>query len=160
MRNGSAFMITQYLLVQGWISLGRRTEGIALFSREHSGTTGAPLIINGRTEAEAEAPIFWPPDVKNWFVGKDPSAGKDLKQEEKGMTKDKIVEWHHRLNGHKFEQALGVDDGQGSLACCCSWGRKELDTTEWLNWGQEGRWSKYSDTISQCWLKTVKFENL
>ena len=98
----------------------------------------------GRIDAEAEAPIFWPPDVKNWFVGKDPSAGKDLKQEEKGMTKDKIVEWHHRLNGHKFEQALGVDDGQGSLACCCSWGRRESDTTERLNW---------TDGMLSWWLR-------
>ena len=113
----------------------------------------------GRTDGEAEAPILWPPDVKNWFFGKDPSAGKDLKQEEKGMTKDEMVEGHHCLDGHEFEQALGVDNGQGSLACCSSWGRKELDTTEWLNWGQEGRGSKYGDIISQCGLKTVKFEN-
>ena len=68
-------------------------------------------IFIGRTDAEAEAPILWPPDMKNWFIGKDPNAGKDWGQEEKEMTKDEIVGWHHWLNEHEFEQALGVDDG-------------------------------------------------
>ena len=79
-------------------------------------------------------PILWPPDVKNWLTGKDPDGGKDWRQEKKGTTQDKMVRWHHRLNGHEFEQASGVDDGQGSLACSSPWGCKELDTTEWLNW--------------------------
>ena len=91
-------------------------------------------IFIGKTDAEAEAPILWPPDVKNWLIGKDPDAGKDWRQEEKGMTEDKMVGWHHQLNVHEFEQALAVVDGQGSLACCSPWGCKELDTTEWLNW--------------------------
>ena len=91
-------------------------------------------IFTGRTDAEAEAPILWPPDVKNWLIGKDPDAGKDWRQEEKGMTEDEMFGWHHWLNGHKFEQALGISDEQGSLACCSPWGCKESDTTEQLNW--------------------------
>ena len=90
-------------------------------------------IFIGRTDAEAETSILWPPDAKNWLIGKDPDAGKDWRQEKKGTTEDKIVGWHHRLYGHEFEYALGVDDGQGSLVCCSSWGRKESDMTEWLN---------------------------
>ena len=89
-------------------------------------------IFIGRTDAEAEAPILWPPDVKNWFVRKDPDAGKDWRQEEKVTTEDEMVGWHHRLDGHEFEQAPGVGDAQGSLACCSPWGCKESDTTEWL----------------------------
>ena len=77
---------------------------------------------------------LWPPDAKNWFFGKDPDTGKDWRREEKGMTEDEMVGWHHWLNGQKFEQALGVGDGQGSLACCSPWDCKELDTTEQLNW--------------------------
>ena len=91
-------------------------------------------IFIGRTDAEAEAPVLWPPDVKNWLVGKDTDAGKDWRQEKKGTTEDEMVEWHHQLDGHTFEQALGVSEGQGRLMCCSSWGYKELDTTEWLNW--------------------------
>ena len=91
-------------------------------------------IFIGRTDAEAETPILWLPDAKNWLIWEDPDSGKDWRQEEKGMTEDEMVRWPHWLDGHEFEQALGIGDGQGSLACCSSWGRKELDTTEWLNW--------------------------
>ena len=103
-----------------------------------------PWIFIGRTNAEAEAPILWPPDAKSWLNRKDPDAGKDWRQEEKGMTEDEMVGCHHRLNGHEFEQAPGVSDGQGSLVCCSPWGCKESDTTEWLSWlkgrlEQEGR---------------------
>ena len=77
-----------------------------------------PWLFIGRTDAEAEAPILWPPDVKNWLIGKDPDAGKDWRQEEKGTTKNEMVGWHHWLNGHEFEQAPGVGDQQGGLACC------------------------------------------
>ena len=84
-----------------------------------------------RTDAEDEAPILWPPDAKSQ---KDPDVRKDWGQEEKGMTEDKMVGWHHWLNGHEFEQALADSDGQGSLACCSPWGNEESDTTEWLNW--------------------------
>ena len=88
----------------------------------------------GRTDAEAETPVLWPPHVKSWLVGKDPDAERDWGQEEKGTTEDKMAGWHHQLDGHEFEQTLGVCDGQGSLVWCDSWGRKESDTTEWLNW--------------------------
>ena len=84
-------------------------------------------------DAEAEAPLLWPPDTKSWLIRKDPDAGKDWRQEEKGMTEDKMVGWHHWLDGHEFGQALGVGDGQGSLACCSPWGCKESDRTEQLN---------------------------
>ena len=91
-------------------------------------------IFVGKTDVENETSIPWPPDTKNWLIGKDPDAGKDLRQEEKGPTEDDVVVWHHRLDGHDFEQAPGDGEGQGSLACCSSWGCKELDMTEWLNW--------------------------
>ena len=91
-------------------------------------------IFIGRTDAEAETPILWPPDAKNWLLGKDPDAGKDWRHEEKGLTEDEIVRWHHQPDGHEFEQTPGVGGGQGSLACCSPWGCKESDTTEWLNW--------------------------
>ena len=90
-------------------------------------------VFFGRTDVEAETPILWPPDVKSWLIWKDPDAGKDWRQEEKGTTEDEMVGWHHQLNGHGFGWTLGVGDGQGGLACCNSWGRKESDTTE-LNW--------------------------
>ena len=90
-------------------------------------------IFVGRTDAEAETPILWPPDVKSWLIWKDPDAGKDWRRE-KGMTEDEMSGWHHWLDGHEFEQALAVGDGQGGLACCSPCGHKELDTTEWLNW--------------------------
>ena len=91
-------------------------------------------ILIGSTDAEAETPILWPPDVKNWLIGKDPDVGKDWRQEGKGTTEAEMVGWHHRLDGHDFEQASGVGDGQGSLACCSPLGHKKSDTTEWLNW--------------------------
>ena len=91
-------------------------------------------IFIGRTDAEAETPILWPPGVKNWLLGKDPDAGKDWRQEEKGMIEDEMFEWQHGPNGHEFEQALGVGDGQGGLECCSWWGHKKLDMTERLNW--------------------------
>ena len=91
-------------------------------------------ILIRRTDAEAEAAIVWPLDVMNWLIGKEPDAGKDWKQEEKGTTEDEMVWWHHRLDGHEFEQALGVGDGQGGLACCSPWGCKESDMAEWLIW--------------------------
>ena len=82
----------------------------------------------------AEAPILWLPDVNSQLIGKDSDAGRDWGQEEKGTTEDEMAGWHHRLNGREFEWTLGVGDGQGGLACCDSWGQKESDTTEWLNW--------------------------
>ena len=90
-----------------------------------------PWIFIGKTDAEA--PIFWPPDGKSWLIGKDPDAGKDWGQEEKGTTEDEVVGWHHWLNRNEFEQILGDSEGQGSQAYCSPWGCKEPDTTEWLN---------------------------
>ena len=87
-----------------------------------------------RTDAKAEIPILWPPHVKSWLTGKDSDAGRDRGQEEKGTTEDEMAGWHHWLNGRESEWTLGVGDGQGGLACCNSWGHKELDMTEWLNW--------------------------
>ena len=91
-------------------------------------------IFIGRTDAEAETPIHQPPDSNNWLTGKDTDVGKDWRQEEKGMTENEMVGWYHWLNGHESEQALGVGNGQGSLACCSPWGWKESDMTEQLNW--------------------------
>ena len=88
----------------------------------------------GRTDAEAETPILWPPHAKSWVICKDLDAGKDWGQEEKGTTEDEMVGWHHWLNGPGFGWTPGVGDGQGVLACCGSWGCKEPDTTERLNW--------------------------
>ena len=87
-----------------------------------------------KTDVEAETPILWPPDAKNWLIWKDPDAGKDWGQEEKGMTEDEMVGWHHWLNGYEFRWTPGVGDRQGDLACCSSWGCKESDTAEWVNW--------------------------
>ena len=75
-------------------------------------------VFIGRTDAEAETSILWPLDAKNWLIGKDPDAGENWGQEEKGMTEDEMIGWHHWLNGHEFEWSLGVGDGQGGLACC------------------------------------------
>ena len=90
-------------------------------------------VFIGRTDVEVETPIFWPPDAKSWLIGKDPDAGKDWVQEEKGMTEDEMVGWHHRLDGSGFGWTPGVGDGQGGLVCCGSWSCKESDTNEWLN---------------------------
>ena len=90
-------------------------------------------IVIGRTDAEAEAPILCPPDTKSWLIKEDSDAGRYWNQEAKGATEDEMVGWHHQLNGHEFEQTLGVGEGQGSLAHFSSWGRKKLDTTQWLN---------------------------
>ena len=101
-------------------------------------------MFTGRTDAEVEAAILWPPDVKSWLIGKDPDAGKDWRQEEKGTTEDEMVGWHHWLDGHKLEQAPGVGDGQGSLVYCSPCGHKVSDTTEQVNnnslWGQHVPW--------------------
>ena len=114
-----------------WDSLGLQGDPTSQFP-EYSGNES--WIFIGRTDAVAETPVLWSPDAKNWLTGKYSDAGKDWRQEEKGMAEDKMVGWHHQLDGHELEQALGVSDGQGSLACCCSWGCKESDTVDQLNW--------------------------
>ena len=94
-----------------------------------------PWVFFGRNDAKAEAPILWPPHAKSWLIEKD-SCWEGWGQEEKGMTEDEMAGWHHRLDGRESEWTPGVGDGQGGLACCDSWGRKESDTTEWLNWAE------------------------
>ena len=101
---------------------------------------GQSWVFIGRTDAEADTPILWPPHAKSWLIGKDPDAGRDWRQEKKGTTEDEMAGWHHRLNGHEFEWTPGVGDGQGGLACCDSWGRRvghdwatELNSVQ-LNW--------------------------
>ena len=110
---------------------------ILFFLRQNILTVNAkgnqPWISFGRTDAKAEASILWPPDVKSWLIGKDPDAGKDWGQAEKGARENEMVEWHHRFNVHEFEQAPGDSEGQGSLVCCSSLGCQQLDITEWLN---------------------------
>ena len=108
-------------------------------------------IFIGRTDAEAEAPVLRPRE--NRLIGKDPDAGQDWRQEEKGMTEDEIIGWHHQLDGHEFEQAPGVVDGQRSVAWCSPWGLKKSDTAKWLNWteGTRGdivRWRWWSNPRS------------
>ena len=96
-------------------------------------------VFIGKTDVEAETPILWPPDAKSWLIGKDPDAGKNWGKEQKGTTENEMAGWHHWLDGHEFEWTPGVGDRQGGLACCGSWGRKELDMTEKLNWTETSR---------------------
>jgi len=111
-----------------WESLGLQGDPTSSSKGDQS------WVFTGRTDVEAETPICWPPDVKSWRISKDPDVGKDWGQEEKEMTEDEMVGWHHRHNGHGFGWTPGVGDGQGGLVCCGSWGRKESDMTERLNW--------------------------
>ena len=104
-------------------------------------------IFFGRTDAEVGAPIIWPPDAESQLIGKDTDAGKDGGQEEKGMTEDEMVGWHHRLNGHGFGTP-GVGDGQAGLVCYSSWGCKESDATERLNW------------LNWCWSNAPNQEKI
>ena len=119
-----------------WIVVLEKTLESPLDSKEIKPVNlkgNQPWIVTARTDAEAEAPILWPPDVKSWFTGKDLDAGKDWRQEEKGVSEDETVRWHHQLNGYEFGQTLGDSEGQGSLACCSPRGHKESDTTLQLN---------------------------
>ena len=99
-------------------------------------------VFFGRNDAKAETPVLWLPHVKSWLIGKDPDAGKDWRQEEKGAAEVEMAGWHHGLNGHEFELTPGVGDGQGGLVCCGSWGRKESDTTERLSWTEYSLWTR------------------
>ena len=102
------------------------------------------------TDAEAETPILWPPHGKSWLIGKNSDAGTVWGQEEKGTTEDEMAGWHHQLDGHEFEWTPGVGDGQGGLACCDSWGCKESDMTEWLNWTELYELFTYMLLTSHC----------
>ena len=106
----------------------------------------------GRTDAKAETPVLWPSHAKSWLIGKDSDAGRDWGQEGKGMTEDEMAGWHHWLDGRAFKWTLGVGDGQGGLACCNSWGHKESDMTEWLNWTAYVILQWNSMILSFCYL--------
>ena len=118
-------------------------------------------IFTGRTDAEAETPILWSPDEKSWLTGKDPDAGKDWRQEEKVTTEDKMVGWHHLLNGQQFGWTPGVGDGQGGLACCGPWGHKELRLSYWteLNWKESTALQNSAESpqpFHACWIRLVQ----
>ena len=109
---------------------------------------GLALGFLWRNNAKAETPVLWPPHEKSWLIGKDSDAGRDWGQEEKGTTEDEMAWWHHWLDGRESEWTLGVGDGQGGVACCDSWGRKESDMTEQLNWTE-------AIQMARKWLKTT-----
>ena len=114
-----------------------KTPGSPLDSKEIKPVNpkgNQPWTFTGRTDAEAEAPILWPPDANSQLTGQDPDPGKDWEQEEKGVTEDEMVGWHHWLNGREFEQTPRDSEGQESLEDYSPWGHKKLDTTEWLDW--------------------------
>ena len=143
--------------------------GVGEDSWESPGLQGDPVhpkgdqswVFIGRTDVEAETPVLWPPDLKSWLIGKVSDAGKYWGQE-KGTTEDEMVGWLHRLDGHGFGWNPGVGDGQGGLACCNSWGHKELDTTE-LNWTEAAKIKKrckntqknYTRKILMTWITIV-----
>ena len=120
-------------------------------------------VFFGRTDAKAETPILWPPHAKCWLIGKDSDAGRDWGQEEKETIEDEMAGWHHQLDGREFEWSPGVGDGQGGLACCNSWGRKESDMTEGLDWTElnstdiimfgSSRQSHYSSGLGGKWVR-------
>ena len=109
-----------------------------------------PWNFFGRNDAKAETPVPWPPHVKSWLIGKDSAAGRDWGQEEKGTTEDEMAGWHHGLDGRESGWTPGVGDGQGGLACCDSWGRKESDRTERLNW-TELNWIRFLSLSKTGW---------
>ena len=122
-----------------WESLGLQVDPTSHSKGDQS------WVFFGRTDAKAETPVLWVPHEKSWLIGKDPDAGRDRGQEERGTTEDEMAGWHHRLDACESEWTLGVGDGQGGLACCNSWGHKESNTTEWLNWTElmplvKGNW--------------------
>ena len=108
-------------------------------------------IFIGRNDADVETPVLGPPNEKNWLTEKDSDAGKDSRQEEKGTTEDEMFRWPHCLDGHGFEQALGIGDGQGSLACCSSWCHKESDMSEWLKWSPPNYFTNNSFQQGDVW---------
>ena len=119
-----------------------------------------PSVFFGRNDAKAETPVFWPPHVKSWLIGKDSDTGRDWGQEAKGTTEDEMAGWHHWLDGCESEWTPWVGDGQGALACCDSWGRKEMDVTERLNWtelnGLGKRWiENYWSWMMGTWRSSL-----
>ena len=110
----------------------------------------------GSNDAKAETPVLWPPHAESWLIVKDYDAGRDCGQEEKGMTEDEMAGWHHWLDGRELKWTLGVGDGPGGLACCNSWGRKESDTTEWLDWTELNGWNWNDDRLFNMRLDDYK----
>ena len=137
------------------------SKSLGLYGEPTSPKGAQSWVFIGRTDAEAETPILWPSHAKSWLFGKCPDAGRDWEQEEKGTTEDEMAGWHHRLDAHEFEWTPGVGDGQGGLACCDSWGRKESDTTERLNWTELNkplsfiRLAKIKEQNKQKWWTTM-----
>ena len=145
-------------ILASWLGIKPSPPAVEAHWAEGLKSTGSPLdcrevqpvhpkgdqsgVFIGRTDVEAETPILWPSDVKSWLIGKDPDSGRDWGQEEKGMTEDEMIGWHHWLNGHEFQQTPGDSEGQGSLACCSPWGHKELDMTQQLNKDNKNFWAK------------------
>ena len=117
-----------------WTVCWRRHLRLLSWAARSSNQSILKKVFFGRTDAKAEPPILWPPHVKSWLIGKAFDAGSDWGQEKKGATEDEMAGWNHWLDGHEFVWTQGVGDGQGGLACCDSWGCRESDTTEWLNW--------------------------
>ena len=117
-------------------------------------------VFFGRNDAKAESPVLWPPHAKSWLTGKDSDAGRDWGQEEKGTTEDEMAGWHHQLDGREFEWTPGVGDRQGGLACCDSWGHKQSDTTEQLNWTETHPPSSLPivETVAFLWLVVLLSE--
>ena len=116
-----------------WESLGQQRDQSIQSIKPVNPKGNQSWIFIGRTDTEAVTLTLWPPDAKSWFIWKDPDR-KDWRWEEKGMTDDEAVGWHHWFNGYELQYTLEVGDGQGSLMCYSPWGRKDSDTTEWLNW--------------------------
>ena len=114
-------------------------------------------VFFGRNDAEAETPVLWPPHAKSWLMGKDSDAGRDWGQEAKGTTEDEMAGWHHGLDGRESEWTPGAGDGQGGLPCCDSWGHKESDTIDWLNWTEL---NELPTNISNASLNATSFNHL
>ena len=132
-----------------WESLGLQGDPTSPFWRTSA------LGFLWRNDAKAETPVLWPPHAKSWLIGKDSDAGSDWGQEEKGVTEDEMAAWHHWLDGLESEWIPGLGDGQGGLACCDSWGRKESDTTERLNW-TELNWDKTAPSKYSCRVEIAR----
>ena len=135
-----------------WESLGLQGDPTSHSKGDQS------WVFIGRTDAKAETPILWPPHVKSWLIGKDSDAGRYCGQEEKGTTEDEMAGWHYRLNGHEFEWTPGVGDGQRGLVCCDSWGHKESDMTERLNWTELNYIYFYQTHFHNIHLKLTRLE--
>ena len=132
-----------------WESLGLQGDPTSPFWRRSA------LVFIGRTDAKAETPVLWAPHAKSWLIGKNSDAGRDWGQEEKGMPEDEMAGWHHWLDGRESEWTPGIGDGQGGLVCCDSWGCKELDRTEWLNWTELPFYMESNGLPSYFWLHLI-----